>query len=598
MLKQLNLIRPLFDRRDKLRYISLLILMIIGAFLDVIGIGAVPAFVAALAVPEKVMSFPIAASFLEYVGITTARDLVIWGASILMLVFFFKNIYIYGVYFFQVRTTEYHRVRLADRLFTAYMNAPWEFHLRRNSAELLRNVSSETTEIMTGVINPLLNLVMGGMMTLFTLALLVATTPGVAVVGIALVGGASWGFLRLFKNRLKTYGLEAKKERKEMIQAVNQGLAGLIDIRTLGREPYFTNVLYRSMANFARASRLRQVIAKAAPNVLEMVAVIGLLGIVLVLILRGQDSASLVPMLALYGAAIVRLRQSIGQMVGSISQIQFSGAAIPNVVEDLKNLEGPSWKRRKPVEALPALTFKEAIQISNVSFTYSDADRPAIQGLNLTIRKGESVGFVGSTGSGKSTLVNVILGLLKPQEGAITIDGMDIQDNLRGWLNGIGYIPQTIFLLDDTIRRNIAFGLSDEEVEEKQVWAAIEAAQLNDFIKELPQGLDTVVGERGVRLSGGQRQRIGLARALYHDPEVLVMDEATAALDNHTEDLVMKALNSLQDGRTFIMIAHRLSTVQRCDRLYFLKDGCIDATGAYDELVAAHPEFQQMAEVA
>ncbi|QXD16215.1 ABC transporter ATP-binding protein/permease [Rhodocaloribacter litoris] len=597
MLERLNLIRPLFSRQDKLKYLGLLVMMILGAFLDVVGIGAVPAFVATLAVPEKVMAIPAAASILEALDITTGRELVLWGAGLLIVVFLFKNLYLYGVYYLQVQVTEFHRVRLADRLFRAYLRAPWEFHLNRNTAELLRNITTETKEIMTGVINPLLTLTMAGMMTLFTVVLLLVTTPGIAVVGIALVGGASWGFLRIFKHRLQHYGIEAKHERKEVIKAVTQGLSALVDMRVLGRERYFEQVFHRSVANFARVMRLHQVIRQASPNVLEMVAVVGLLGIVMVLVLVGTDAASLVPMLALYGAAIVRLRQSIGQMVGSISQIQFSGAAIPHIVEDLQRLEGPSWKRQKKQPPPPPLAFERVIRVEDVTYTYPDAGRPALHGVTLEVRKGESVAFVGSTGSGKSTLVNVILGLLRPQQGRVTVDGVDIHDNLRGWLDHVGYVPQVIVLLDDTLRRNVAFGIPDGEIDDAKVWAALEAAQLADFVRSLPEGLDTVTGERGVRLSGGQRQRVGLARALYHNPDVLVLDEATAALDNQTERRVMETIESLKRDRTVLMIAHRLSTVQRCDRLYFLKDGRIDATGTFDELAASHPEFQQMAEV-
>ena len=598
MLERLHLIRSLFSREDKLKYIGLLALMILGAFFDVVGIGAVPAFVATLAVPEKVMAIPAAAAVLDALNITTGRDLVIWGAVFLIGVFLLKNLYIFGVYYLQVQITEFHRVRLADRLFQAYLRAPWEFHLSRNTAELLRNVTHETKEIMTGVINPMLTLTMASMMTLFTVVLLLLTTPGIAVVGIVLVGGASWGFLRIFKSRLDHYGQEAKRERRDMIKAVTQALAALIDMRVMGREGFFRDVFYRSVSNFAEVMRLNQVIRRISPNVLEMVAVTGLLGIVLVLVFIGKDAASLVPMLALYGAAIVRLRQSVGQMVGSISQIQFSGAAIPAVVDDLRRLEPPAWRRNRPEPERPPIAFEHEIRLENVTYTYPDADRPALEGVDLTIRKGESVAFVGATGSGKSTLVNVILGLLKPQEGRILIDGVDIHANLRGWLDHVGYIPQTIVLLDDTLRRNIAFGMADEEIDEERVWTAVRAAQLESFIRDLPEGLETVVGERGVRLSGGQRQRVGLARALYRNPEVLVMDEATSALDNRTESLVMEALEALKEGRTFLMIAHRLTTVQRCDRLYFLKDGRIEAVGAYDELSRRHADFQQMAEVA
>ena len=598
MFKQLNRIRPLFDRQDKIKYLGLMGLMIIGACLDVIGIGAVPAFVAALAMPDKIREIPIAADILDSLGIATSQDMVIWGGLALIFVFIFKNLYLFGVYALQVRVTEYHRVRLATRLFKAYVYAPWEFHLQKNSSELLRNVYAETKEIMTGVLNPLLNIIMGFMMTLLTVILLLVTTPGVAVIGITFVGGASWLFLYSFKKRLQVYGIEAKKERKEMIQAVTQGISALQDIRVGRKERFFVKRLHVSVKNFARVSRLRQVIRKASPNMLEMVAVTGLLGIVLVLVLMGNEPASLVPMLALYGAAIVRLRQSVSQIVGSISQLQFSAAAIPAVVDDLQLLETLNSALPERVKEIEALPFKDQITVSNLHYTYPETEQPAIKGLNLSIRKGESIGFVGATGSGKSTLINLLLGFFTPQQGSISIDGVNMYENVDRWLMNVGYIPQTIFLLDDTIRRNIAFGIPDEKIDDEKVNLAVETAQLGSFIKELAEGLDTVVGERGVRLSGGQRQRIGLARALYHNPDVLVMDEATSALDNYTESLVMDTINALKKERTIIMIAHRLSTVKECDRLYFLKAGEIDASGSYDELSREHADFRKMADVA
>ena len=236
--------------------------------------------------------------------------------------------------------------------------------------------------------------------------------------------------------------------------------------------------------------------------------------------------------------------------------------------------------------------------MEHVTYSYPNAAETALKDISLSIQRGQSVGFVGATGSGKTTMINVLLGLLRPKEGLITVDGQNVHNNLRGWQNNIGYIPQSIYLLDDTIRHNVAFGVPEEDIDDEQVWTAIRAAQLDEHVKSLPDGIETFVGERGVRLSGGQRQRVGLARALYHNPDVLIMDEATSALDNETENHVMQALEALKGDRTIIMIAHRLSTVRDCDQLFFLKEGRIEARGTYDELCAIHGDFRRMAEVA
>ena len=597
MFKQINQIRPLFDRQDQLRYLGLLVMMVIGACLDVVGIGAIPAFVASLAMPEKVFAFPYVGALLNGIGITTSKQLVIWGAIGLIVVFICKNMYMYAVYTLQVRTTEYHRVRLSTRLFTIYMHAPWEFHLQKNSAELQRNVMAETQEIMNGIINPMLSLTMGAMMTLFTVLLLVTTTPGIAMGGVAMIGVSSWLFLRIFNKKLIDFGERAKRERKHTILGIKQGLSGLKASRVAGRESHFIDYFHRSIAKLARVTRLRQVIKKASPSMLEMVAVTGLMCIVLVLVVLGNEPAALVPMLALYGAAIARLRQSISQIVSSIGQIQYSKAAIPTVIKDVKELEEYALGRIEAQNNPSPFAFEGSIRFENVSYSYPDAHKRTLNNINLTIRKGESVAFVGETGSGKSTLINLLLGLMKPQEGAITIDGVDIHSNMQGWLGHVGYIPQDIVLLDNTVRNNVAIGIREEEIDDAQVWKVLDAAQLGESIRNLPDGLNTIVGERGVRFSGGQIQRVGLARALYTNPDVLVMDEATSALDNRTESNIMKTLEELKDGRTFIMIAHRLSTVAQCDQLFFLEGGTIGAGGTYDDLSRKHHNFRRMVEL-
>lgn len=586
-----------------MHYLLLLVMMGFGALLDVVGVGAVPAFVATLAVPEKVFAYPVARDVLPVLGITSGIELVIWGCVGLMIVFILKNAYLSALYYMQIRITERHRVRLSDQLFTAYMKAPYEFHLSRNSAELLRNVQTETREVIVGIINPIVNLTMAALMTAGIIALLIFTMPPIVLVAVAIVSGGSAIFLRIFRKRLKRYGEEAKRERKEAIKAVNQGLSTLVDARILGREDFFAAAFYRSMAHFARVDRLRQFIGKSANLILESIAVIGLLVIVIGLALSNREMATLVPMLALFGAAILRLRASIGTIVASVSHMHYSIAAVPLVADEIAMLEGPGWKQRtsrkptaseSPVSPLP---FEHELVVDHATYTYPGAERPALRDVCMTISKGSSVAFVGSTGSGKTTLVNVLLGLLPLKSGSIKVDGTEIADAADRWHALIGYIPQTIYLLDDTIRRNIALGIPDDEIDDEKVLTAIQAAQLEEFIATLDSGLDTMVGERGVRISGGQRQRVGLARALYQNPEILIMDEATSALDNHTENLVMQALEALREGRTFIMIAHRLSTVQKCDRLYFLQDGRIEAEGTYETLAASHGEFRRMAEV-
>lgn len=607
MLKNINKLRSVFDRRDKLQYAGLLFLMVIGALLEVVGIGAVPAFISTLAVPEKVRDFPGVRPVLNALGITSPQELVIWGAIGFILVFTVRAAFLVVLDYVRIRLTERHRVRLARLLFTRYMQAPYEFHLERNTAELLRNVDAETKNIITGVINPILQLVLNGMMTVCIAAVLIAVTPWIALVAIVVVGGGGLLFLQIVKEKMGQYGKEARTERKKTIQAVNQGLGGFQDARVLGVEQLLVDDFHQSISRYAKLERFKKFISGLANPLLEYIAVLGLMLLVLTMVLAGTDLKAMVPLLGLFGAAIVRLRGTVGAITNTLNTLHYTMASVDAVVGDLDLLKevdrkaltsGENNNDKDSAIRHAGLPLHHALQFENVSYSYPGAEGPALRDISLTIKQGQSVGLVGATGSGKTTLVNVLLGLLEPQAGRILADGIDVHTDLRKWQNNLGYIPQSIFLLDDTIRRNVAFGLSEGEIDDEKVWEALYAAQIGGFVlEELPDGVDTFVGERGVRLSGGQRQRIGLARAIYHNPDVLVMDEATSALDNETERHVMKALEELKEERTFVMIAHRLSTVRNCDRLFFMKQGRIEAAGTYEELCAMHGEFRQMADV-
>jgi ATP-binding cassette subfamily C protein len=512
-------------------------------------------------------------------------------------VFAVRTAYLIFLSYAQIRMTEHHRVRIADIIFDAYMRAPYEFHLARNTAELFRNVNIETRQIITGVINPVLTLTLNGMMTLFIVGLLIYATPWSGLIAIAIVGGGSWLFLRLIRDRMKKYGEEARAERRISIQAVNQGLGGFVDARILGVEESLVKVFRESLTQYAVYDRFRQFVGKMSNPLLEFIAVSGLMLVVLSMVVVGTDLKTMVPMLGLFGAAIVRLRSSVGAITGEASQLSYNMASVDAVVDDLRLLkENASTRQVDVTRAEESLRFSESIEVKDVTYCYPGASRSALEDISLCIKRGQSVGFVGKTGSGKTTIINLLLGLLKPQTGTISIDGKDIHEHLRGWQDNIGYIPQSIYLLDDTVRRNVAFGIPDNEINDDKVWTALRAAQVANYISELPEGLNTFVGENGVRLSGGQRQRIGLARALYRNPDILIMDEATSALDNKTENYVMEALESLKGNRTVVMIAHRLTTVRNCDILFFLDDGRIEAHGTYDELRLIHSGFRQMAE--
>jgi len=406
-----------------------------------------------------------------------------------------------------------------------------------------------------------------------------------------LVATASAIYAAFFRNRLSQYGKQQQDARRRMVQDVNQGIGGFRDARILGREEYFVNALKSSASTFARAGHFQHVASDLPRRVMEIVAVVGMLLIALILLERSADIQSVVPRLALFAVAAVRLMPSVNRVSEAISNIRFAHHSVDVVYTDLINLE------RQVVPAAGTgvtLPLRRSIEIKGVHYRYAGTQKDALKDVSLTIHKGSVVGLVGPSGAGKTTLANLILGLLEPTAGTISVDGVDVGTNMRSWQRNIAYVPQTIYLADDTVRRNIAFGLYDSEIDNKKLEIAIRAAHLQSVIESLPKGLETVVGERGVRLSGGQRQRIGIARAIYHDPELLVMDEATSSLDNETEQYVIEAIEFMKRTRTVIMIAHRLSTVRQCDELVFIKDGSVQARGTYQTLAAENIDFQAM----
>jgi ATP-binding cassette subfamily C protein len=399
-----------------------------------------------------------------------------------------------------------------------------------------------------------------------------------------------------FGGRLRRRAKVAQASRQGILSATQEVLNGVKELKLLGREGRFLDRFRGALRKIQEEQRFIQVVSQLQPLVLEWVVVLTLLVLIWVLFLSGKSTGVIVGTAALFALASARLKAAVGGIVNNLATMRSGTVTLDVVYDELKLLETLSRDAgaSKPTPAPLPLQFNSAIELEDVWFRYSSAEGYALRGVNLRIRRGEAVGLVGPSGSGKSTLVDVILGLFDPDKGMVRVDGEDIRQCLPAWHRTLGYIPQSIFLIDGTIRQNIALGLLDEEIDEAAVQRAVEAASLGGVVRDLPHGLNAMVGERGVRLSGGQRQRIVIARALYHNPQVLVMDEATSALDNLTEKAVMEAVNKLRGERTILLIAHRMSTVRNLDRIVFLLGGEIEASGTYEELMANHGGFRRM----
>jgi ATP-binding cassette subfamily C protein len=564
--------------------------MIGRAALEIIGIGAIPIFMALLIQPETITRHPTAAAAFQWVGATSERDVLLWSAAGLVLVFLLKNTYIIGTAFVSARYTFNLKAALASRLFGAYLFGPYVFHLGRNSAELMRNVTGEVYTATVAGFMPVLVVITETALLLTLFGLLLAVDPVASLVALGFLAGPSLVFYRRTQARSTFHGKDLQAAQLAIFQTIAEALGSIKETRVLGREDFFLKRLRGQLQREVKAYRYRQLLGETPRPFIETVAVLGLTVITGLLLSRNYSTDKIIPILSLFGAAALRMLPSFNSLVGALTSVRYHAFAMQVVHDDLRSLEAAA--RGRSGDDLTPLTFNTALELEHLGFRYPGSDEWAIRDVSMSIPRGSAVALIGPTGSGKTTVVDLILGLLTPTEGTMRVDGVALQAQLPRWQRNVGYVPQEIYLVDDTLRSNIAFGVAADAVDEKQVWAAVRAAQLEDFVGALPEGLSTLVGERGVRLSGGQRQRIGIARALYHRPEVLIMDEATSALDHRTEQFVIEAINSLKGDRTLITIAHRTSTVRNSDRLFLIDRGRLVASGSYHDLVRDDGEFK------
>jgi ATP-binding cassette subfamily C protein len=593
-------ILALLTRQERLRAILLLGIIVAAAAFEAVGIGLVLPLIAVISAPESLAKFPLFAGVFDRIGIDAkSTDAVAMVGGLLAAAFVAKNAFLAYATHFQARFTQDVFVSIARRLFLVYLACPYEFHLHHNSTLLMRSVSGDSHSIAVSFLRPAFLLLSELAVVVSVCALLLVVNPVVTVV--CMIGLSLFGFAlhRALRGKVIGVGETFRLHNGLMLKWLTQAIVGVKEVKVLHRERFFVDGFIRHGEKYARGNADYQLLQLLPRLLLETVLVFVIVGGVFLAILQPGGREAVAPLLALFVAAALRLLPSTSRMIASLQQVDFSLPSLKAVRDDLGLV---SRERIAAMMADPGrgatFPFEREIRFKNVSFRYRGAASLALKSVDLTVERGSSVGIVGPSGAGKSTLIDVIMGLLEPTQGTVLVDGRDLRADLRAWQRRIGYIPQEIFLLDNTVRRNVAFGVPDEEIDEGRVARAVAAAQLDSVLAELPDGLDTEVGERGIRLSGGQRQRIAIARSLYNDADVLVLDEATAALDNETEREVNRAIERLSGARTIIVIAHRLTSVRNCDRIHFMSDGRIVASGTYDELIADNVEFRRMALVA
>ncbi len=590
LLNDIRSLQRFFSEKDYRKIAVLFALMLFDAVLAAIGVGVIPAYMAFLLNPSVVEKIPYLAGVLPLMPARITTFLAVTASVVLILVISIKNISSIFTAHVQLRFVNGLLTKMSETLFAGYQSAPYAWHLGTCSSELIRKIQHDPGEVVNRVLMSILDFLKNTLILLSLLWMMAATLHWSVNLILLMMGLGMLGLQTAMKQKIKQTGAILREELKKTIQHVQQAFGAIVDTRLLGREQFFLNSFQKSVRRAARARVIQGTLMRATPALIEILSVLVLLMAFLVQINTRNSLEQSLPGLTLLVVAVLRLKQIATTISQSFNSIHSGRVYLPSLVDDLERHTRHGEQQKKEKMAILGARFDE-LRLDAVTYSYDNTDKPAIDAIDLVIRRGESIGLVGPTGSGKSTLVNVILGLLIPQQGEIQVNGMQLHNDRTEWWRMIGYVPQTIYLIDDTIRANIAFGIPEKEIDQQKLTDAVRSAQLEKFINELPQGLDTVVGERGVRLSGGQRQRIGIARALYPDPQVFIMDEATSALDNQTEKDVMVAIERLMGERTMIMIAHRLTTVEKCDRLYLLHAGQIVNHGKYENLINESQEF-------
>lgn len=572
MLKKINYV---LNRKQKINLMILLVIIFIGAFVELLGVSAIMPVIQVATTPDAINEKWYLRVITDITGITDASQILVILAVLLIIIYVLKNIYVTMMYSLQYRFIFNNQQRLSVKMMKSYVKQDYLFHVSKNVAEFQRNITSDVNGFFTVVLNALQFLAEFSVSVVLVVFLLIQDWVSTIEVAFLL-----FLFLLLFANFFKKVlvrkGEESRQVNVQVTKWLIQSFSGIKEIKVTNGEEFFISNYDKHYRRCATVQRQQSILTYLPKPVMETVCICSLLMAMIVKIVFIQsDVSSLVTTLSIFAVAAFRMLPSFNKITGYLSAIMFNKPAINAVYDDLIEIERLMNQKVINKQDVEQVTFKQSIKLNNVSFHYPESDKWILKNTNLEIKKNTSVAFIGASGAGKTTAADLLLGILEPQEGVITIDGIDIKRCMSSWHENIGYIPQTIYLMDDTIRANIAFGIPESEIDVQAIEQAMKEAQLDVFVHSLRDGLDTMIGDRGVKLSGGQRQRIGIARALYRNPKVLILDEATSALDNETEREVMQAIDGLHGTRTMIVIAHRLSTIKKCDRIYEVADGNI-----------------------
>lgn len=570
-------IRSIFDRKQKKQLMVLGVMIFIGGLLETLGVGGMIPVVTALLTPEELMGYVNEYEILQVIcdrfHIQDAAQITLALLIGLMAVYVIKNLYILFLTYKQNSFITQNRNKMISRVMAEFLNRPYEKYLGADIPTVFRITDSDIPQTFS-LILAMLQLASEVVVSLLIFVVLLWQSVSMTLFIIFVFGVMTLFILKVFKPALNRIGAQNQAIQSRIAKWRIQATYGLKDVKVLNREEFFVRNYYETGRVGADVARNYAVLNNIPRLLIETVFIVSVLSFVAVYVGGGGDTGAISKTIATFGVAAIRVLPSVNRINTYITEIAYTQPSLDFVYENLQ--EGMKTDamlaERKANSQVEKLKLEDKIELNHISFHYPDSDKAIFKDAHMEVPKGKSVGIIGASGAGKSTIVDVLLGLLHAQEGEITCDGVNIFKNYESWLAQVGYIPQSIYLIDESIRDNIAFGIDADKIDDERIWEVLEEAQLKEFIEELPEGLDTTIGDRGVRLSGGQRQRIGIARALYNDPEILVFDEATSALDNDTEAAVMEAVNSFHGKKTMIIIAHRLNTIEKCDIIYKVED--------------------------
>lgn len=569
----LNKLNYIFNAKDKRKIVMIMVMIIIGSLFELMGVTIFLPFIELIMDTSAIYENQFLSFLYTRIHFETTEGFLAFIATLIGLVYVIKNIYLSimqnTILKFSYRT----RMNLATRLLVTYMSEPYTFHLSNNMAELQRALQIDANQFMT-LLSSTLQLIAELAVCIVLGLFLFDTSHSMTVVVVGLLIICVGGYLVLSKKISIKLGEQNQRYNSRLIQWINQSLGGIKEVKVLEREEFFVESYKENYKKLIKGARINELLVAIPKYIIETVCIVGLLAAIVVKIYFGRrEIASFIPQLAAFAVAAFRLLPSVGKINAYINSILYCKPSLDLIYKDFKDIEGHEVQELTGKEDFSRYTFDKEIRIDKISYRYPGTDSDVIRDVSFCIPKGKTVAFIGSSGAGKTTTADIILGLLIPQNGKIMVDDWNAFEHMSCWHRMLGYIPQSIYLSDDTICNNIAFGIKEREIDMEAVVDALKKAQLYDFVNSLPEGINTFVGDRGIRLSGGQRQRIGIARALYHNPDVLVLDEATSALDNETEQAVMESIESLKGIKTMIIIAHRLTTIRNADIIYEVMDG-------------------------